>query len=332
MQPQRNEALQNLISFIRLYEAWNRDGPLLVLVTYHGGRGRIYRYDVWHGLNLGVGHEFLGSAFVEAIDLFEGTSIDARVESMESDVFRYLKEDLKQPDALSFSDITRTTLSWKSQQEWPKFTYQKGTDWIILCRYLMQFLGKNKARLNPVQQDILTACDCIDYAMGSMYDFGIWIPAEDASKISSAGLAFLQLYQKLACTTLAANKTRFTLTPKQHSLYHVFKKLYNESKSAEWAYNPLAEAVPPNEDFIGRVSRSSRRVSNRTVSLRTLQAHLIQVRRCWRDPYVQEPWGYEFRPIRHNTGDHDPYLKTLPLKPYESLHSLLGSLEALHID
>lgn len=79
-------------------EAWAVDGALLGLVTYGNCRGKVYRWDVWHGLNIGIGHEFLASAFVEALPLFEGTSIDKRLQSMESDVFRYVKEDLRQPE------------------------------------------------------------------------------------------------------------------------------------------------------------------------------------------------------------------------------------------
>ena len=267
--------------------AWLLPGVLLSLVCYSACRGKMYRWDAWHGLHLGIGHEFLGSAYVEALPLYPGSSIEARVETMESDVHQWLQKT-GQPEALSFSDINRKKLSWSAEKEWPRFLYQKGTDWVALCRYLIQFLQKHKAGLNPCQSDVLSACECIDYAMSAMYDWGVWIPAEHADKISRAGLGFLQLYQKMAHNAIATNKTRFTEQPKLHTLWHVFRKLYMQAQSGQWGYNPLCECVPPNEDFIGRVSRSSRRVSNRTVSMRTLQAHLIQVRRAWQNPYKQE--------------------------------------------
>ena len=52
-------------------------------------------------------------------------------------------------------------------------------------------------------------------------------------------------------------------------------RMREECAAADFCTNPLSESVQIQEDFIGRPSRLSRRVSIRALHLRTLQRSLI---------------------------------------------------------
>ena len=83
----------------------------------------------------------------------------------------------------------------------------------------------------------------------------------------------------MKCLELDIN--RFMQMPKLHLLAHSFKDLYTHAITHRVAVNPLAEAVPLSEDFIGHVSRQSRRVSAKKVMSRTLDSYLIKLRKVW---------------------------------------------------
>ena len=70
------------------------------------------------------------------------------------------------------------------------------------------------------------------------------------------------------CIAFLAHKqgrALFALVPKAHVLQHIVIELDMQSETASHAMNPLVWSVQPDEDFIGRPSRLSRRVSAVTV-------------------------------------------------------------------
>ena len=118
----------------------------------------------------------------------------------------------------------------------------------------------------------------INDCLGSLYREGLFVPAERSHKIATQGLVFLKLYADLATLCHEKNKKRFPLAPKGHFLHHQFLEMYHQSQRCDWCLNILAMAVQMQEDYIGRPSRLSRRVSSRTTSLRVIQRTFLAVR------------------------------------------------------
>ena len=95
--------------------------------------------------------------------------------------------------------------------------------------------------------------------------FGCQLPKQGA-----AGLLFLRMYAGLAASALESGRARFPIAPKAHYCHHSFLDLYNMSSRFPWVVSPITFSVQIDEDFIGKVSRSSRRVGSQKQMLRTI--------------------------------------------------------------
>ena len=60
-----------------------------------------------------------------------------------------------------------------------------------------------------------------------------------------------------------------------HRLHHIFHRMREQGRKGPFVLNPLVVATQSDEDFIGRPSRTSRRVCSRTIVQRTLQRGLL---------------------------------------------------------
>lgn len=70
----------------------------------------------------------------------------------------------------------------------------------------------------------------------------------------------------------------FVLKPKHHSLHHIAWFLKTElRKGAALIYNPQGYACEMNEDFVGRISRLSRRVGFRLCDKRVFERVFLKV-------------------------------------------------------
>ena len=115
--------------------------------------------------------------------------------------------------------------------------------------------------------------------MRGLYHAGVWISSAIARTLASSGLRFLSSYSKLAELCFQRRLQRFCLIPKLHFCHHLMVELHQQSLEAAWCLSPLAFSVQSQEDFIGRPSRISRRVSaKQTQSLRTLQRVLLAMK------------------------------------------------------
>ena len=109
------------------------------------------------------------------------------------------------------------------------------------------------------------ATKCINVFFAALYGEGYWIPATRAVKVAELMQVFLLSYQR--CAFLSATRTlnRFQLVPKLHMLSHVALRIFSDSQKSAWVRNPLSESVQQQEDYVGKPSRVSRRVSSRRV-------------------------------------------------------------------
>ena len=78
------------------------------------------------------------------------------------------------------------------------------------------------------------------------------------------------------------------MTPKHHMIAHDAHGLLTQSAHFDWAENPISRTNQMQEDYIGRPSRLSRRVSTRSlhgsVLLRSLIMYESALTQAIRDP------------------------------------------------
>ena len=111
--------------------------------------------------------------------------------------------------------------------------------------------------------------------LSAIYREGFWIPCDRAKSQARLFYIFLRSFQYAAAECKNRNMNRYAYVPKVHMLHHAAVRLHYEASNFDWAQNPLGTSVQIQEDFIGRPSRLSRRVSIQSIHMRVLQRSLI---------------------------------------------------------
>ena len=121
----------------------------------------------------------------------------------------------------------------------------------------------------------------MNLCLRGLFACGVWIKSARADRLARLGLAFLDSYARLARMTHRLGLRRFGLIPKLHFCHHLFLELLHQSQASGsesncWSLNPLSFSVQMQEDYIGRPSRVSRRVTPKAPQAkRTLQGVLL---------------------------------------------------------
>ena len=283
---------------IGLTDAFDADDPgeLLDLMNYEGASYKMFKSDLFHIWSLGWAKEWVAGMIVITLDIVPGTSVPAKLQLLTLSLEEYClgEKGVRAPCGLSFNDgLTRDRVGWSSFKDWPKGAWQKATDSRILGDWLVLYLDKNKdaALAHPLLSIGYPATKAFITLLSELYGYGCWIYEPDASLLAETGLAYCQSIQKIAAESVRLKLNRFKMQPKIRKLRMIWQTMYQQAKSHGVAQNPLMEAVQQSEDYIGQVSRTSRRVSPRLTNLRSLEAYCAKLHRIWQLPHVfgQEP-------------------------------------------
>lgn len=97
--------------------------------------------------------------------------------------------------------------------------------------------------------------------------------------MAEGGTFFLRSYAKLAEICLREGACLYNMQPKLHYFKHILLTLdWQIEMEHERILNPVADVTYMDEDYIGRVSRLSRRVHQSQVHKRTLERVLVAAR------------------------------------------------------
>ena len=117
----------------------------------------------------------------------------------------------------------------------------------------------------------------INKAFSYMYSAGYWLQTWKGKRVAKCIFNFLGSYQRLAYLTWSQGKSRYQFLPKLHYSHHfaVELDLQTSCPSVQWVENPLSTSVQIQEDYVGRPSRISRRVSIRKLHRNVVERTLI---------------------------------------------------------
>ena len=170
---------------------------------------------------------------------------------------------------------------------------------MIMLRWLLQLL-----RGGPVQdgdlgrpgRSVLDSGDDRAPALLAMHDCscailqffsiahkgGLWLSRDDGIKVANCLALFVAGYSFLANYFVTRRQCRYHMEPSQHLLKHVKMRLQEPlDAGAPVIMNPAAWLCEQSEDWIGRISRITRRVHARTCGQRTLQRYLVKLHLEW---------------------------------------------------
>lgn len=240
----------------------------------------LYHFDVWHGFHVGVGKTFISSTLALISDLFPGSSIDVRFENLSSDYLAWCKRE-GQTAFLSY--ISKDTILWKSRNETPSALWSKGAATTVLMKWLEAWNSTADLSGDVLYEKQAKACHLINSFFSALYEEDVWIAGETAMYLGDAGLQFLRIYDHLAKISYNQGRSLYPFMPKHHLLHHIFlQDLWIAGKSQRWVINPLCWGTQQAEDFIGKASRTSRRVHPSKVCERTILRYLTKAFAEWR--------------------------------------------------
>ena len=181
--------------------------------------------------------------------------------------------------------LSKENLSWPTTANFPSGVWSKGHTTRVLNKW---FIAECNAHEEEVRSDelltIVYRCAfAIEQFLKGLYSYELWIPSAAALRIADYGLDFLKWYGRGAREAFENSKNLFFMMPNLHRLHHIAWDLKDAAQRLDFVPNPLMWSTQPSEDYIGRPSRISRRVSPRLQVLRTLQRSLIAARAAYRN-------------------------------------------------
>ena len=165
------------------------------------------------------------------------------------------------------------------------FMSGKGSDSVVVLEFLewllrLKLQAPKEAQHTPVLSAMLETVQGALCFIGTYHSHGIFYSPPCAKFSIASGLRLFRGYVFLAKMCIRDKKRYFSLKPKVHYFHHVLVDMQDQvDLSHEVIFNAAAVFnAEGNEDFIGKVSRISRRVSPKQASRRTMEHYLVACR------------------------------------------------------
>ena len=207
-------------------------------------------------------------------------NLEARLERAYMNFLLFCQVSHEKPALRGF---TKQFFHIKNQSSAP-WANSKGSDSLILMRWLRWYLKLNIQRpsvhgFEVLLSTMLQVCEACLELFDLVHGHNLFLDRPCATRMYIVILRFLRGYKLLGQKVLRMFIHAFVLKPKGHSLHHIAHCLRSglESGSA-LIMNPEAHACEGNEDYVGRVSRASRRVGAVLVDKRVIRSVFLKTR------------------------------------------------------
>ena len=264
----------------------------------------ILKLDMFHVNRLGVGRDVIGGVLILLLRLnffdYPGSTINLpdRFSRAHGHFALWCLANRKKPGLHSFSKsffnmVTLVSAPWASS---------KGSDTVLLLEWLQTVL-KLELRVPTVQghEELLgfmlqVVESCLDLRV--FHHHGLWLERQCAKRVYVSIMTLLRGYSVLARYALQLKIRAFIQKPKQHSLHDIGNFLKSELlKGATLIQSPQSTSCDMNEDFVGRISRLSRRVGFQLCDLRVIERYFMKIkvllskRKCPTTLKVRKVWA-----------------------------------------
>ena len=248
---------------------------------------RLLQGDVFHIFKVGMGRNLVGGiVLLLARSGFwdypqASRNIKARLKRCHSSFVLYCMAVKKKPGLRSF---TKSFFGVKSLSMSSPSANSKGSDTMLLLRWLLWFcklqvIAPEVPGHDLLLQGMIQTCQAGLDAFTLMHTHGLFLERECARYLYMLLLRLLRGYRWLGRQALSRGKRGFNLTPKCHALHHCAFSLKTDLESGSVLVpNPQMYSCEINEDFLGRISRLSRRVNIRVCDQKVIMRYFLKVR------------------------------------------------------
>ena len=271
--------------------------PLAGIIADPSCPERLLQGDLFHILKLGVSRDVIGGVLILLVRLgfmdFPGCSKDIkeRLNRAHSWFTMWCKSEGKHPGLRSF---TKAFFNIKTLVSAP-WANCKGSDSIILLQwlqymvnlYLLQCPGGHALLLQHMAQ-VIDAC----LGVRIIHQHPLWMERACGKMLYIHLMTILRGYSVLGQSSIRLKIRCFLQKPKHHALHHVAMSIKQElEKGSTLILNPQAMACETCEDFLGRISRLSRKVGFRLVNLRVAERYFLKIHALLKTRKVNKIWA-----------------------------------------
>lgn len=276
---------------------WDNESPLLKTPFAPDRKAAFYQIDLFHTTKQGCGRDFVASsvAVLAEMDFFPNATGSKSFANCLNAAFSSLldfcnRHKLRKP---FISQFTKDNLGTPKKACFPKASF-KGSDVSLMLRWLEEAThSATLVQTNMVAEDDATrdkikcaaaihiGCKAMNSFFRSCYRSKLYLIADTAAQCVRNGTLFLNTYSWLASFCLSRSRCRFPLRPKLHTLAHIVEQMQQQRSQTGKSFNPLMYNCEMDEDFIGRISRISRRCHDTTTALRTIQIACYKYHQAW---------------------------------------------------
>ena len=259
---------------------WETPGPLLAhLCIDQESPAEFYRPDLFHVFHAGVGKDWCASAIIYLCKKpLKQRSIAKSLALVNEEFQKYLRRSGKR---VAFSHFTLDLLSYGTSGSYPAGKRSKNMDTAVICQFVedLSLQHVDLRDVDSILELIVDGSNAASQFMHVLFHGSFWLSEGDAWQAISSGHSFLQCYSKLAAASHTASLCLFKLKPKIHTLCHIVRTMYQQFLTGtDCVINPVAESTFMSEDFVGHVSRLSRRVNPRRQGERVYNRYLVALR------------------------------------------------------
>lgn len=249
--------------------------------TINARAANFFRYDPFHIFRLGIGRNFAASSIILLCNQGyfdsdgDSTAVAERL-SRATSSFRLWCETVGKKPA-SIRSFTKEKFHYTTTTSFP-FVGCKGSDTVLLLKYLKWFTGLQQTTgdRSATVRLIKLGCDQ-GLRFGGIHRHGLWLTPSCRTEICESVKGFCHTYSRLAHLCFQHQFTLYGLVPKAHAMAHLYFDLERSRQNA-LSLNPGLWDTSASEDFVGKVSRQSRRISYRAIVSNTLLAYRIKAR------------------------------------------------------
>ena len=265
---------------------WNtQQPPALSQINFDPARPELaIGHDAFHVVKVGVGRDVIGGVLIYLLrkgffdHAGDSTNIEQRFIRAHNSFSLWCQVQGHSPGLRSF---TKLFFNMKNLMSAP-WCSSKASDTRLLLTWLVFVLRLNIA--NPTvlghEQHLKHMCEVCQSTLdiNIMHHHGLWLERPCALRLYTCMMTCLRGYAYCGRVGLQHRIRSFIQKPKHHALHHIAYKLKVELlKGAKLISSPQMLACDVNEDFIGRISRLSRRVGFRLCDLRVCQRYYIKI-------------------------------------------------------
>lgn len=263
-------------------EPWTTPGPLAD-IPQGLNKPRFFKFDLFHLVHKGVGADLASSIIIllASKGAYGSTGdFESKLNAAYLEFKSFCISIKKRPNLNKF---TRGCFSYSNVNCFPRGEWFKGDDTHLLLKWLDACVRANLARCDGLNEtlsiEIIQAVSGLNKFMDTLYKADLFLPKAVTGLAVRAGELFLKSYSKCVSIGLSMEICMFGLRPKHHFFHHIVQLLRWQYEIGVDAWNPLAESVQMNEDFVGKSCRLTRRGGTRENIKIAISNYLIAVQK-----------------------------------------------------